>query len=56
VPRPVFINRYRNVDDYVVAGGTTAENRGGRNDTGKAASDQGLIVAGYRPYRRARCQ
>ena len=51
--RPVFINRYRRVDDYVTVGGTTTENR---SESEKKAAEarkmnqRGLMVRGYRAY------
>ena len=56
-PRPVFINRYRRTDDYVVIGGTTTANRAeserraaGTEAAKKAASDRGLMLRGFRPF------
>jgi hypothetical protein len=52
-PRPVFINRYRRADDYVVIGGTTTENRAEaekRVAEAKKGSQRGLMVRGFRPY------
>ena len=53
-PRPVFINRYRRVDDYVVIGGTTTANRAEsekRAAEAKRTNEQrGLMVRGFRPY------
>lgn len=53
-PRPVFINRYRRTDDYVVVGGTTTVNRAEAEkraaEAKKAASDRGLMLRGFRPF------
>lgn len=54
-PRPVFINRYRRPDDYIVIGGTTAANRADAEKKAEAApqvkkGDRGLMVRGFRPY------
>lgn len=56
-PRPVFINRYRRTDDFVIIGGTTAENRAeaekraaAAEEAKKANSDRGLMVKGFRPF------
>ena len=52
-PRPVFINRYRRADDYVVIGGTTTENRAEaekRAAEAKKGEQRGLMVRGFRPY------
>ena len=56
-PRPVFINRYRRTDDYVVIGGTTTANRAASEqraaeaeEAKKAASDRGLMLRGFRPF------
>ena len=56
-PRPVFINRYRRTDDYVIIGGTTTANRAEAEKRAAAAekakksnSDRGLMVRGFRPY------
>ena len=56
-PRPVFINRYRRTDDYVVIGGTTTENRAASEkraaeaeEAKKAATDRGLMLRGFRPF------
>ncbi len=56
-PRPVFINRYRRTDDFVIIGGTTAANRAeaekraaAAEEAKKANSDRGLMVRGFRPY------
>ena len=52
-PRPVFINRYRSADDYVVIGGSTVQNR---EEAEKHASEakkenqRGLMVRGFRSY------
>ena len=47
MPRPVFIHRYRRPDDYIVAGGTTVENRSARGEH-DASQEQGLMVRGFR--------
>ena len=54
-PRPVFIHRYRRVDDYVVVGGTTVANRADAEKRAEAMrrelkSDPGLMVSGLRRY------
>lgn len=56
-PRPVFINRYRRTDDFVIIGGTTTANRAEAEkraaaaaEAKKANSDRGLMVRGFRPY------
>ena len=53
-PRPVFINRYRRVDDYVVGGGTTTANRAEAEkraaEAKKTNEQRGLMVRGFRPY------
>ena len=56
-PRPVFINRYRRTDDFVIIGGTTTANRAeaekraaAAEEAKKANSDRGLMVRGFRPY------
>lgn len=52
-PRPVFINRYRRVDDYVIIGATTTENRAAaekRAAEAKKGNQRGLMVRGFRPY------
>ena len=52
-PRPVFINRYRRADDYVVIGGTTTENRAEaekRAAEAKKGAQRGLMVRGFRSY------
>jgi ectoine hydroxylase-related dioxygenase (phytanoyl-CoA dioxygenase family) len=52
-PRPVFINRYRRVDDYVIVSATTAENRADaekRAAEARKGGQRGLMVRGFRPY------
>ena len=56
-PRPVFINRYRRTDDFVIIGGTTAQNRAeaekraaAAEEAKKANTDRGLMVRGFRPF------
>ncbi len=53
-PRPVFINRYRRVDDYVVIGATTTANRAvaeqREKEQKKPANQLGLVVRGFRPF------
>jgi phytanoyl-CoA hydroxylase len=52
-PRPIFINRYRRADDYVVVGATTTTNRAEaekRAAEAKKGSQRGLMVRGFRPY------
>lgn len=47
--RPAFIHRYRRPDDYVIATGTTVENR--RNvEHGDATQSEGLMVRGIREF------
>lgn len=51
-PRPVFINRYRRADDYIVVSATTAANRAEaekRAAEAKKASQRGLMARGFRP-------
>lgn len=51
-PRPVFINRYRRPDDYVVISATTTANRAEaekRAAEAKKESQRGLMVRGVRP-------
>jgi hypothetical protein len=52
-PRPVFINRYRRADDYVVIGATTTANRADaekRAAEARKGTQKGLMVRGFRPY------
>jgi phytanoyl-CoA hydroxylase len=52
-PRPVFINRYRRPDDYVVISATTTANRAEaekRAAEAKKENQRGLIVRGVRPF------
>ena len=56
-PRPVFINRYRRTDDFVIVGGTTTSNRAdaekraaAAEEAKKANTDRGLMVRGFRPF------
>ena len=56
-PRPVFINRYRRTDDFVVIGGTTTANRAeaekraaAAEEAKKSNSDRGLMLRGFRPF------
>lgn len=52
-PRPVFINRYRRADDYVLISATTAQNRAEaekRASEARKANQRGLMVRGFRPY------
>jgi len=51
-PRPVFINRYRRADDYIVVSATTTANRAEaekRAAEAKKANQRGLMVRGFRP-------
>ena len=51
--RPVFINRYRRVDDYFTVGATTTENRAEaekRAGEARKMNQHGLMVRGYRAY------
>jgi len=55
-PRPVFINRYRRVDDYVTVNATTAENRAEaekRADQARKENQKGLMVRGFRVWEPA---
>ena len=56
-PRPVFINRYRRVDDYVTVSGTTTTNRAEAEkraaEARKTNQQRGLMVRGFRPYEEA---
>jgi hypothetical protein len=52
-PRPVFINRYRRADDYVIIGATTTANRAEaekRAAEAKKENQRGLMVRGFRRY------
>ncbi len=52
-PRPVFINRYRAAEDYVVISGTTTENRAEnekRAEQAKKENQRGLMVRGFRAF------
>ncbi len=52
-PRPVFIHRYRRLDDYVTVGATTAANRAEaekRAVEAKKENQHGLVVRGYRTF------
>jgi phytanoyl-CoA hydroxylase len=52
-PRPVFINRYRRPDDYVIISATTTANRAEaekRAAEAKKENQRGLIVRGVRPF------
>jgi phytanoyl-CoA hydroxylase len=52
-PRPVFINRYRRPDDYVVISATTTANRAEaekRAAEAKKENQRGLMVCGVRPF------
>lgn len=52
--RPVFINRYRRTDDYVVIGATTTANRAEAEkraaEARKTNQQRGLMVRGFRSY------
>ena len=53
MPRPVFINRYRRPDDYVVIGATTTANRAEAEKRAvevKKDGHRGMMVRGFRPY------
>lgn len=54
-PRPVIINRYRSVEDYVVVSATTKASREAAEKKEQAktkpAEQYGLMVRGYRTYR-----
>jgi phytanoyl-CoA hydroxylase len=52
-PRPVFINRYRAADDYVVISGSSVRNREEaekRAAEAKKENQRGLMVRGFRSY------
>ncbi len=52
-PRPVFINRYRTADDYVVVGATSTENRKAAEAQREQATkdnQRGLMVRGFRTF------
>jgi phytanoyl-CoA hydroxylase len=52
-PRPVFINRYRRPDDYVVVGATTAANRAEAEKAAaevKKSKQQGIMARGFRKW------
>ncbi len=52
-PRPVFINRYRRVDDYVVVSASTVTNRAEaeqRAAEARKSRQYGLMVRGFRSY------
>jgi hypothetical protein len=51
--RPVFINRYRRFDDYVVVNASTAANREEAEKNRKVmkkSGQKGLMLRGFRPY------
>ncbi len=53
-PRPVFINRYRRVDDYVTISATSTAKRTEaekRVAEARKENQRGLMVRGFRPYR-----
>lgn len=55
-PRPVFINRYRRADDYVVVGGSSVANRADSEKRAAMATKEnqrGLMVRGYRKFETA---
>ena len=52
-PRPVFIHRYRRVDDYITVSASTTENRAlaeERAAEAKKSGQKGLMVRGFRAY------
>ncbi len=53
-PRPVFINRYRRVDDYVTVSATTTQNRAEAEkraaEARKTNQQRGLMVRGFRRF------
>jgi ectoine hydroxylase-related dioxygenase (phytanoyl-CoA dioxygenase family) len=55
--RPVFINRYRRADDYVVISATTTANRAEAEkraaEARKTNQQRGLMVRGFRPFAEA---
>lgn len=52
--RPVFVSRYRRADDYVIAGGTTPENRAKQVAQATKENQLGLMVCGRRVFDAAR--
>ncbi len=51
--RPVFINRYRSVEDYTIIGATTTANRAEAEKRAAEVTkggERGLVVRGYRSY------
>jgi len=51
--RPVFINRYRRADDYVLVGATSAGNRAEaekKSNEARKSQQLGLMVRGFRAY------
>jgi hypothetical protein len=58
-PRPVFINRYRDADDYVIIGATTVESRAEAEKnikTAKSENERKMMVRGFRKFDAAREQ
>ena len=54
-PRPVFISRYRRVDDYVTVSASSTTNRAEaekRATEAKKENQQGILVRGYRRFER----
>lgn len=52
--RPVFINRYRGVEDYTIISGTTTENRAAAEKRAaevRKGGERSMVVRGFRPYR-----
>lgn len=50
-PRPVFIHRYRRIDDYVTVSATNAQDRAAaekRADDARKSEQRGLMVRGFR--------
>jgi phytanoyl-CoA hydroxylase len=52
--RPVFINRYRSVEDYTIISASTTENRAAAEKRAaevKKGSERSMVVRGFRPHR-----
>lgn len=51
--RPVFINRYRDADDYVIVNAATTQARGNAEkvkEMAKKENQRGLLVRGFRRF------
>jgi hypothetical protein len=58
-PRPVYISRYRDAEDYVIIGATTAEGRAEAEKhikQAKSENEKHMMVRGFRRYDAAREQ